>query len=276
VTRPVLLPAPGTEPAMPSEQAFLRCRAEEYWPARLPRAHRRELEKLVLDWVRKPAIAQSLAAFARGVVGDLAGRRTLEVGCGCGAISVALARAGARATGVEVDADAAQVARGLAALSSQNVRVILYDGRRMPFRDATFDYCISTSVFEHCENPVAVLGELARVIVPGGVVYLSFPNRWYPYDSHTGLWLIPWLPPTLRRAVCRLAGRSMPEDYGLSFYSYPSFRRLCRAAGVRLEPRLDVVRSAGWRGRVKQLFRAVDLHHTVLTRTLTLVLEKLA
>jgi SAM-dependent methyltransferase len=255
------------------EESFLRRSAEGYWRGRLPRAHPREIEKLVRDWQQKPATGRSLAALAGAVLGDLTGRRTLDIGCGCGAISVALARAGTRATGLEVDADAARVARELAALSGQHVRVVLYDGRRMPFRDATFEYCISTSVLEHCEDPVAFLRELGRVVVPGGVAYLSFPNRWYPYDSHTGLWLIPWLPPALRRAVCHLAGRSMPEDYGLHFYSYASFRRLCRAAGVRLEPRLEVRRSATWRRRLKQLLRALNLHHTALTRTLTLILE---
>jgi SAM-dependent methyltransferase len=44
----------------------------------------------------------------------------------------------------------------------------LYDGGRLPFPDAGFDVVFCKQVLEHVRDPRLVLGEVARVLVPGG------------------------------------------------------------------------------------------------------------
>lgn len=59
---------------------------------------------------------------------------------------------------------------------------------RLCFADATFDAVVFTQVLEHVTEPSAVVGELARVLRPGGVLILTAPQSWHehqvPYDFY--------------------------------------------------------------------------------------------
>jgi hypothetical protein len=50
----------------------------------------------------------------------------------------------------------------------------------VPFQDETFDTVICTASVEYLINPVAVFGEIKRVLKPGGHLIVSFSNRWFP------------------------------------------------------------------------------------------------
>jgi SAM-dependent methyltransferase len=54
-----------------------------------------------------------------------------------------------------------------------------YDGRRLPFRDRSFDGCVSNYVIEHVADPEAHFREVARVLRPGGVYCFRTPNLWH-------------------------------------------------------------------------------------------------
>lgn len=47
---------------------------------------------------------------------------------------------------------------------------------RLPYDDASFDVVLLIEVIEHLENHRAALGELARILKPGGVLILTTPN----------------------------------------------------------------------------------------------------
>lgn len=49
------------------------------------------------------------------------------------------------------------------------------DGNRLPFGDASFDTVLCTEVLEHLPDPGAVLGEIARVLKPGGRLLATVP-----------------------------------------------------------------------------------------------------
>lgn len=42
------------------------------------------------------------------------------------------------------------------------VRPQLYDGRRIPFADASFDLCYAVDVVHHCPDPLSALAEMTR------------------------------------------------------------------------------------------------------------------
>jgi 2-polyprenyl-3-methyl-5-hydroxy-6-metoxy-1,4-benzoquinol methylase len=66
--------------------------------------------------------------------------------------------------------------------------VKLYDGRVMPFAEATFEGAICIEVLEHVADPEAFLDEVARVLKPGAVLLLSTPwsarRHHIPHDFH--------------------------------------------------------------------------------------------
>jgi SAM-dependent methyltransferase len=53
---------------------------------------------------------------------------------------------------------------------------LLYDGKRLPFPDGHFASSGALNVLEHVEEPEAFIGELVRVVEPGGRIVLSSPN----------------------------------------------------------------------------------------------------
>jgi SAM-dependent methyltransferase len=46
-------------------------------------------------------------------------------------------------------------------------------GESLPFRDRSFDVVLCDNVVDHAESPVKIAGELARVLVPGGLLYFT-------------------------------------------------------------------------------------------------------
>jgi len=62
-----------------------------------------------------------------------------------------------------------------------------WNGQRIPLDDASVDSALLTEVLEHCPDPEAVLGEVARVLKPGGFMFLTVPFIWpihtVPHDE---------------------------------------------------------------------------------------------
>jgi len=67
-------------------------------------------------------------------------------------------------------------------LSLRNLHFALADGMYLPFRDGTFDVVLSHAVIEHVADAPLYLRECARVLAPGGRLYLSTA----PYLSFAG------------------------------------------------------------------------------------------
>jgi len=58
------------------------------------------------------------------------------------------------------------------------------DGERLQqVADASEDFVVANHFLEHCEDPIGTLGNLLRVVRPGGVVYLSLPDKRYMFDA---------------------------------------------------------------------------------------------
>ena len=96
------------------------------------------------------------------------GARILDAPCGAGALTMALRDRGYDACGADVDPSAASrlgEAFTIADLSHS-----------LPWSDGAFDAVLSVEGIEHLENRYAYLGELARVLKPGGTLVLTTPN----------------------------------------------------------------------------------------------------
>jgi ubiquinone/menaquinone biosynthesis C-methylase UbiE len=118
------------------------------------------------------------------VAGAAKGRTVLDAGCGTAYGSRLLAEAGARAVvGVDV---AASVLEAVAPTMPETVRLQAGDLRRLELDDDSFDMIVCFEVIEHFEDPFTVLGELVRVLAPGGLLVVSSPNRgvYQPGNPH--------------------------------------------------------------------------------------------
>jgi ubiquinone/menaquinone biosynthesis C-methylase UbiE len=66
---------------------------------------------------------------------------------------------------------------------TDRVRPQLCDAKRMPFAAGTFDAVMSNSIVHHIPEPMAVLREIARVVKPGGILFVRDLLR--PSDETT-------------------------------------------------------------------------------------------
>ena len=110
------------------------------------------------------------------LVGDVAGRRMLDVGCGAGPLLESLRERGAVVTGVEPSVRMLELAR-----RRLGGGVVLHQGGLggdpLPFPDGTFDDVIVCLVLHYLRDWKEPLAELRRVLVPGGrvIVVLNHP-----------------------------------------------------------------------------------------------------
>jgi len=123
--------------------------------------------------------------------------RVLEIGCGTAALAGAFARRGASVTASDVSLRWLVLARqrlreaGLA----DRVELVACAAEDMPFHDSSFDVVAASDVIEHVEDTDPVVAECARVLRPGGLLFLATPNRYsLGLEPHVRLWGVGYLP----------------------------------------------------------------------------------
>lgn len=100
--------------------------------------------------------------------------KALEIGYGAGALQLVMAPSVDELHGIDLDADPA-IAEGLLARRGQRARLVRGSVYELPYEDATFDLAFCFSVFEHLHEYPKALGEVARVLAPGGLFLLGMP-----------------------------------------------------------------------------------------------------
>ena len=109
----------------------------------------------------------------RLIVGGTAlerGTRLLELGCGVGAVLAVLGQEfpGVRLYGVDIEPKQLAYARGHLERAGVEATLIEADATAVPFDDESFDYVWMMWFLEHVPDPLAVIREARRVLVPGG------------------------------------------------------------------------------------------------------------
>ncbi len=113
-----------------------------------------------------------------GVLGDLRGRRVLDLGCGGGLMTETYARAGAIAVGLELSLPSLRAARRHARTAPDGTpRYVGARAESLPFGDATFDVVCTADSLEHVDDLPTVLDESSRVLRPGGLFIFDTINR---------------------------------------------------------------------------------------------------
>lgn len=167
--------------------------------------------------------------------------RVLDVATGTGMVAAALVRRyGCRIVGLDQSPEMlAQAAARLRASPDLAARIELVRGEAesLPFGDRDFDHLTFTYLLRYVDDPAATLGELARVVKPGGRI-ASVEFMLPPDPVARSLW----------RAYTRFGlpalGRLISRDwYEVGRFLGPSITELYRR--LPLERQLELWRAAG-------------------------------
>jgi SAM-dependent methyltransferase len=127
------------------------------------------------------------------VLGDVAGRAVLEVGCGAAQCARWLTTRGARAVGLDLSERQLQHARRIDDDLAVRVPVVAGTATALPFADRAFDVVFSAfGALQFVQDAGDAVDESARVLRPGGVFAFSVthPVRWTMPDDPTSEGLV--------------------------------------------------------------------------------------
>lgn len=160
--------------------------------------------------------------------------RVLDLGCGIGCFGRLKPDPSIEVCGVDVDAAAVEAA----ARWETTTRIDLEAGR-LPFPDRDFDAVFAKDVLEHLREPWRMLGEIARVLRPTGIVVASVPME-YP-------WVV-WNDYTHVRGFTRESLALLFEDAGYSVVSLVPMGAVPLAGRLRLVDQIPrILRLPGMR-----------------------------
>jgi ubiquinone/menaquinone biosynthesis C-methylase UbiE len=101
------------------------------------------------------------------------GDRILEIGCGIGTVVAELVRQGYDAMGTDISQVAVEYGRA----KYGNVRLEVQPAEELPYADGTFGVVLSFDLFEHIAHIDRHVGEVQRVLKPGGHYLFETPNK---------------------------------------------------------------------------------------------------
>ena len=126
----------------------------------------------------------------------------LDLGCGFGRHAFEAARRGAHVVALDAGRDevegvanmfAAMVAAGELTEDHLHTAAVQGDALHLPFPDGSFDRVICSEVLEHIPDDRGAMGELARVLRPGGTMAVTVPRfgpeliNWALSDEYHGV-----------------------------------------------------------------------------------------
>jgi 2-polyprenyl-3-methyl-5-hydroxy-6-metoxy-1,4-benzoquinol methylase len=133
------------------------------------------------------------------------GDSVLEVGCGTAALASAIARRGAHVVATDLSLRWLVLARKrLTEEGAHGVDLLACAAETLPFPDGIFSVVAASDVVEHVDDARRFVGECARVLRPGGLLFLATPNRFsLGLEPHVRLWGVGLLPRRLAEPYVR-------------------------------------------------------------------------
>jgi 2-polyprenyl-3-methyl-5-hydroxy-6-metoxy-1,4-benzoquinol methylase len=135
-------------------------------------------EVLVRECFEAPTALEN--SFILGRMGDLKGKRLLDVGCGLGESSVYFALHGAHVTMIDVSAGMIQAAGRLARRYGVEVVGIISSAEELNVPAETYDFVYIANTIHHVRDRDALFQKIRRALKPGGRFFSYDPIAYNP------------------------------------------------------------------------------------------------
>jgi 2-polyprenyl-3-methyl-5-hydroxy-6-metoxy-1,4-benzoquinol methylase len=131
------------------------------------------------------------------------GLRILDIGCGSG-YAVTRFLGGPHDAVLGIDMYAPNVAYAQEHYTRPGLRFEYRSAESLVGEAAAYDVIVLADVLEHLIDPAGVLGTCASLLVPGGLLLLTVPNGFGPFEIESALARIPVLGPLSLTATAYL------------------------------------------------------------------------
>jgi len=169
-------------------------------------------------------LSQRLALKAIEALSLKPGASVIDSAAGAGGTALELARRGARVTAVDASAGMAARMKERATAAGLPLDVLVMDGQRLAFPDASFDAALSVFGVILYPDAAAGLSELRRVVKPGGRIALV---TWTEPDAYE---LVREIRTAATSVLSGLPASALPAQ--LRFKDRDQFQALFEAAGL--------------------------------------------
>ena len=183
------------------------------------------------------------------LLGDVAGKDALDVGCGEGAFALALGLRAAVVTAADPSGPMIAAASGRAREAGLSVALVQARGEQLPFADGSFDIVVAKTVLCFVGDGQPFVSEMARVLRPGGRFVIGELNKWSTWAAQRRL--RAWFGSKLWQR-----GR---------FRTPRELRRLAVTAGLDVE----TIRGAIYYPRIQAVARSLAPHDAAFARWTT-------
>ena len=159
----------------PAEIEKFSAMAETWWDPTGPFAPLHQFNPVRLSFIR--SVAQAHFGREGGQLSPFSGLSLLDLGCGGGLLCEPMSRLGFAVTGVDASEKNIHIAQMHAEQQDLSVAYRPGTAEILASEGLTFDVVLNMEVIEHVADPAAFLATLARLLAPGGVLFVSTVNR---------------------------------------------------------------------------------------------------
>ncbi len=199
-----------------------------------------------------------LHSFERLTLITFDGKQVLDIGCGTGGLGELIGDKCRLYVGADYNLHVLKFAD-----PALGRKYLQCSGVALPFQDACFDYIFAFDVIEHVQGgePLQTdfLKELKRVLRPFGMIFLTTPNLWHPFEGHSRLYFPQYLPRFLADRYIRLFNPGFLKEHNtfaeILLLSPRVFKRSLRNSGLTFLhdlpcglDRLEFLKNAPWAG----------------------------
>ncbi|MFM2432645.1 MAG: hypothetical protein RLZZ511_3859 [Cyanobacteriota bacterium] len=139
---------------------------------------------IVVDGIRVADYFEACTApenrFILRQLGDVTGKRLLDLGCGAGENSVYFAQRGAHCVATDYSPGMVDVAMQLAAANGVSIEGRVINAMAIDYPDNTFDIVYAANLLHHMPDPMVTIREIYRVLKPGGKMCFWDPLKHNP------------------------------------------------------------------------------------------------
>lgn len=141
-----------------------------------------------LELARQESRLHFIMPCMLGLMGEVTGKRILDLGCGEGGYARELTRRGAQVTAVDCSEKAVAHARRLAAEEKLAITHLVRNSNDLfGLPDASFDVVLCSMMLMDCEDLEGTLREAARVLRPEGRLFASVLHPCFDGNHESGI-----------------------------------------------------------------------------------------